>query len=118
MAVFVGEVANFTCGAFGSFITMLWQFDDSFLSCNESGCDNRSAFVKERNTSYSDVNGNITIESTLEIYTDGLSPSNYVIGCVITQVTQDDFAVQGTGASDGTFLSLLMLRSEGNSCMY
>ena len=115
--VFIGEVGNFTCVAYGSFIAMFWQFNNSVLNCNESGCDNTAAFVQERNISYSDVNRNITIESTLKINTEGLSPSNYVVACVITQRIPSDFIIQGRGAGapEGIFSSLLILRnySEG-----
>ena len=109
--VMVGEVANFTCNAFGSFIAIFWRFNNSLLNCNESGCDNRAALVSERNTSYSDVNGNITIESTLEINTEGLVARNYIVACVITQ--DEPEYVQGTGTPDSIFSSLLMLRNKG-----
>ena len=116
--VMIGERANFTCNAFGSFIAIFWRFNNSLLNCNESGCDNRAAFVQERNISYSDVNGNTTIESTLEINTEGFPLRNFVIACIITQ--DEPEYVQGAGTPDGIFSSLLMLRNEGIffSCGY
>ena len=99
--VVIGERAIFTCNAYGSYIQILWRFNNSLLNCNESDCDNRAAFVQERNTRSSDVNMNITIESTLEINTEGLPLRNFVIACVITQDEPDD--VQGTGTPDGIF---------------
>ena len=65
-------MAILRCSAYGSFIAILWRFDNYVLNCNESGCDNTAAFVQERNISYSDVNRNTTIESTLEINTEGV----------------------------------------------
>ena len=112
--VFVGEVAILRCNAYGSFIAIFWQFDDSVLNCNESGCDNTAAFVQERNISYSDVNRNTTIESTLEINTEGLPLSNYEVTCVITQSEPSDLFVIGRGAPDGVFSSMLVLRNKGN----
>ena len=109
--VVVGEVVNFTCSAFGSFIAIFWRFNNSVLNCNVSGCDNTAAFVQERNISYSDVNGNTTIESTLEINTEALVARNYIVACVITQ--DEPEYVQGTGTPDSIFSSLLMLRNEG-----
>ena len=108
--VMVGEVANFTCNAFGSFIAIFWRFNNSLLNCNESGCDNTAAFVQERNISYSDVNGNITIESTLEINTEGLPLRNFVIACIIIQ--DEPVFVQGPGTPDGIFSALLMIRPQ------
>ena len=104
-------MVNFTCVAYGSFIAIFWQFNNSLLTCNELGCDHAAVTVQERNTSYSDVNGNITIESTLEINTEGLPPSTFAVACVITQEEPDNLAVQGTGAPDSTFSSLLILRN-------
>ena len=111
--VTVGEVANFTCGAFGSFIAIFWQFSNSLLNCNESGCDNIDAFVREQIISYSDVNGNITVESTLQIITNGLSPSNFVVACVIIQD-----APVGGGSPDSVFSTLLILNDAGILCMH
>ena len=108
--VMIGERANFTCNAYGSYIQILWRFNNSLLKCNESGCDNRAAIVQEHNTSYSDVNGNITIESTLEINTEGFPLRNFVIACILTQ-DEPDF-VQGTETPDGIFPALLMIRPQ------
>ena len=50
---------------------------------------------------------NVSIESTLEINTEGLPLRNFVIACVITQDEPDN--VQGPGTPDGIFSALLMI---------
>lgn len=107
--VVVGEMANFSCSAYGSYIDIFWGINDQRLTCNESGCDNEvAATVQEHNNSFSEVNKNITIESTLYINTTGLPLDTIVIACVIVQDTPAD--VQGTAAPDGTFSALLEIR--------
>ena len=108
--VMVGETANFTCNAYGSYIQISWRFNNSLLNCNESGCDNKAAIVQEHNVSNSDVNMNISIESTLEINTEGLPLRNFVIACIITQDEPD--YVLGPGTPDGIFSALLMIRED------
>ena len=93
--------------------SIFWQFSNSLLNCNESGCDNIDAFVREQIISYSDVNGNITVESTLQIITNGLSPSNFVVACVIIQD-----APVGGGSPDSVFSTLLILNDAGILCMH
>ena len=99
----VGEVATFTCGAFGSSIALFWQFNNSLLNCNESDCDNTAASVQE---TIGNVDENITIKSTLEINTEGLSQSVFIVACVITQDIP-------RGVPTGTFSRTLIIGNPG-----
>ena len=101
-----GDLANFSCSAVGSFVTISWQLNNSALLCDQSGCNNPMATVQMVNTSFIEKNQNVTIHSTLEINTEGLSNQMLVITCVMSQQS-GDLVVQGATDPPKPFPSLL-----------
>ena len=103
--VSAGDLANFSCSAVGSFVTISWELNNSALLCDQSGCNNTVATVQMESTTITERNRNVTINSRLEINTEGLSSQTSIITCVLSQ--QPDMEVQGTTDPSGPFSSYL-----------
>ncbi len=85
-----GEMATFNCTGVGSYIRISWRLNNT-LTCNNESCDpNLMAYSQE--ISVNSKSTNLTIDSTLMVFTDqlGLHHSQDVTFIVECRVEQND----------------------------
>ena len=111
--VSVGDTANFTCGAVGSNVDVLWEFEGSIVcDCDSTGCD--GAVCSSRTISNFDpMNNNTTIESVLRIDTTSLlinRGQEQEFNCIASQTVPME--VQGSRLDAARFTAILIVESE------